>query len=192
MEAGADGTVAQGANPAYVPAPIREPEGLVPFHLNGTQDVLTLFGLMPLYDSAVRPYLRPELGPDATEADKAAAQTKRATMPRTFMHYVEGLPGKVRPPKRTGSARHAPPKDLEKMLMKPEYTYTPIVPFDQDTLASAFTVSPSTEPIPGVDLSLLEADEHETPAVKKNKLGQADRPDAPKKRVVLISRKKRL
>lgn len=181
-----------GASAAYVPAPIREPDGLAPFHLNGTQDMLTLFGLMPLYDSAVRPYLRPELGPDATEADKAAAQAKRTPMPKSFMHYVEGLPGKVRPPKRSGSARHAPPKELEMMLMKPEYTYTQIVPFDQDTLASAFAVSPSSEPIPGVDLSLLEADEHESPAVKKNKLGQADRPDAPKKRVVLISRKKRL
>lgn len=183
---------AHGDGAAYVPAPIREPEGLPSFHLNGTQDMLTLFGLRPLYEAAVRPYLKPDLGPDATEADKAAAQAKRATLPKTFLHYVEGLPGKVRPPKRSVSSRHAPPKDLEKMLMKPEYTYTPIVPFDQDTLATAFTVSPFTEPIADIDTSLLEADEHETPAAKKNKLGQTDRPDAPKKRVVLISKKKRL
>lgn len=76
--------------------------------------------------------------------------------------------------------------------MKPEYTYTPIVPFDGDVLKKAFTVEPATGPIPGIDLSLLEADEHESPAVKKNKLGMDDRPDAPKKRVVLISKKKRV
>ena len=35
---------------AYYAAQLQEPEGLEPFHLNGTQDMLETFDLMPLYD----------------------------------------------------------------------------------------------------------------------------------------------
>ena len=51
---------------SHFPAPIHAPSDLAPFHLNGTQDMLTLFELMPLYDRSVRPYLRPDVAPDAS------------------------------------------------------------------------------------------------------------------------------
>lgn len=185
--------------PVVLPAPNRAPPDLRPYRLNGTQDMLELFDLMPLYDRAVRPYLRPDPSAPPTttpgsEPGSAPARTdadmKRTTLPKTFVHYVEDLPGKVRPPKRTGAAKHQP-KELTQLLMKPEYTYTPIVPFDRDTLQHAFTVEPSSTPAPGIDMGMLEADEQESPIPKKKKVAPTnDRPDQRKKRVVLISKKK--
>lgn len=176
--------------PAYVPADVRAPPDLVPFHLNGTQNMLRLFDLMPLYDRAVRPYLRPSLPAEASEAERAAALAKRTALPKTFAHYVEDLPGKVRPAKRAGAAKHQP-GELSMLLAKPEYTYTPVVPFDADALASAFTVAPSTTPVPHIDLTQLESEPVEMPAPKRAKAGPNERTDPPKKRVVLISKKKR-
>ena len=78
-------------------------------------------------------------------------------------------------------------------MMKPEYTDTPLVPFDDETLQSAFRVEPSAGPTPGIDLSLLEADEPEPPAEgkKRHTSGEQTGPGAPpRKRVVLISKKK--
>ena len=184
--------------PAFVPAPERAPPDLKPYRLNGTQDMLELFDLMPLYDRAVRPYLRPEPGTAAnatpnsdpgSASGRPDAEGKRAALPKTFVHYVEDLPGKVRPPKRTGSAKHQP-KELTQLLMKPEYTYAPIVPFDTETLNNAFSVEPSSTPAQGIDVSLLEADEQESPIPKKKKAPNNERPDPRKKRVVLISKKK--
>ncbi|WFD07268.1 hypothetical protein MVES1_002628 [Malassezia vespertilionis] len=182
---------------AFFPAPLQEPKGLKPFRLNGTQDMLELFGLMPLYDRAVRPYQRPEPsnpptmpGSEPDSVPKKDGEQKRLTLPKTFVHYVEDLPGKVRPPKRTGAMRHQ--RELTQLLMKPEYTYTPIVPFDQDTLQSAFTVDPGSQPALGIDTSLLEADELDANAAKKKKHALPDQTEPPKKRVVLISKKKRL
>ncbi|KAL4402843.1 RNA polymerase II transcription regulator [Malassezia pachydermatis] len=182
------------AGDAYIPCTLREPPDLSPYHLNGTQDMLALFDLMPLYDCAVRPYLRPTLPPDATDADKAAAQAKRVVMPKTYAHYVEDLPGKVRPARKSQSKQQQPAlqRELNHILMKPEFTYTPVQPLEKDVLTSAFSVQPTSDPIPGIDLTLLEADEHDSPGARKNKLGLGDRPDAPKKRVVLISKKKRM
>ena len=174
----------------YIPAPIRAPRDLEPFHLNGTQDMLTLFELMPLYDRAVRPYLRPVLGPHASEAEKTAANAKRNVMPKTFMHYVPDVQGRVRVPKRTNTSNCH--NELTHILMKPEYTYTPILPLDSETLHTAFHIEPTTHPIPGIDMSLLDADEQEMLTGRKTKSQSGDRPDAPKKRVVLISKKKRV
>lgn len=42
--------------PSYFPCSTSKPSNLPTAHLNGTQDMLSLFGLMPLYDRAVRPY----------------------------------------------------------------------------------------------------------------------------------------
>lgn len=175
---------------AYIPALMHAPDGLPPFHLNGTQDVLSLFELMPLYDRAVRPYLRPDVGPYATEAEKAAANTKRATIPKTYWHYVKDLPGKTRMPKRLSSSRMH--QELTDILMKPEYTYTQIVPLDAEVTHAAFNVDTSSGLVQGIDYTQLEAEEPEAPPSKKNKNQASDRTDAPKKRVVLINKKKRV
>lgn len=182
---------------AFVPAPDKAPPDLKPYRLNGTQDMLELFELMPLYDRAVRPYLRPDpAAPGATPSSdpgsvpaRPETESKRATLPKTFVHYVEDLPGKVRPPKRSGAAKHQP-KELTQLLMKPEYTYTPIVPFDADTLSHAFHVEPASTPAPGIDTSLLDADEHESPMPKKQKNTAQERQEPPKKRVVLLKKKR--
>ncbi|KAJ9477333.1 hypothetical protein PHBOTO_000873 [Pseudozyma hubeiensis] len=42
--------------PAYLPSTTSKPADLPRAYLNGTQDMLSLFGLMPIYDRAVRPY----------------------------------------------------------------------------------------------------------------------------------------
>lgn len=176
---------------SHFPAPIHAPSDLAPFHLNGTQDMLTLFELMPLYDRSVRPYLRPDVAPDASEADKAAAHARRATIPKTYWHHVSDIPGKTRIPKRS-MAPHMH-QELSHILMKPEYTYTPIVPLEPDTLRTAFQLASTTSPqVAGIDYSLLEPEEPEAPPTRKNKHPHGDRPDAPKKRVVLVSKKKRL
>lgn len=165
--------------PAYHPAPLRVPPDAPPFHMNGTEDMIDLFGLGGLYDRAVRPYLRPE----SDESTSPREAPKRAPMPKTYMHYVADMPGKVRPPKRTGATR--PQHELIELLLKPEYTYTPITPFDDETLQSAFSVEAG--PVPDIDTTQLEADEQDTPNSRKKRAGE--QPDAPKKRVVLIKKK---
>lgn len=164
---------------AFHEAPLRVPPDLPPYHMNGTEDMFDLFGLMPLYDRAVRPYLRPEADDSASPRDAP----KRPALPKTYLHYVADMPGKVRPPKRTGAARSR--RELTELLLKPEYTYTPIVPFDDEVLQSAFAVYGG--PVADMDTSQLEADEHESPGAKKKRPGE--QPDAPKKRVVLIKKK---
>lgn len=167
--------------PAYYPAPLRVPADAQPFHMNGTEDMIDLFGLGGLYDRAVRPYLRPEADESTSTSPREAP--KRAPMPKTYMHYVADMPGKVRPPKRTGTARSQ--RELTDLLLKPEYTYTPITPFDDETLQSAFSVEAG--PVPDLDTTQLEADEQDSPNARKKRPGE--QPDAPKKRVVLIKKK---
>ncbi|WFD32089.1 hypothetical protein MSPP1_003131 [Malassezia sp. CBS 17886] len=187
------GTPACEAVPPYLPARLQEPRDLAQYHLNGTQDMLSLFGLLPLYDRAVRPYLRPGAGDARTTSPRAeqrgGAEDRKAALPKTYVHYVEDLPGKVRPPKRSSATRHQ--RELTQLLTKPEYVYTPIVPLDQDILQNAFAVEASEGAVPGIDTRLLEADEQESPGATQKRQGRSERTDAPKKRVVLISKKKR-
>lgn len=95
--------------------------------------------------------------------------------------------GKVRPPKRSSATRHQ--RELSQLLNKPEYTYTPIVPFDDETLRTAFRVESTGSRPAGIDLSLLEGDEPD--ASEKRKPAPDEQPaPPPRKRVVLISKKK--
>lgn len=59
--------------PAYLPSTTDKPASLPRAYLNGTQDMLQLFGLMPIYDRAVRPY-----NPDTIKAEAAAAAATEA------------------------------------------------------------------------------------------------------------------
>lgn len=59
--------------PAYLPSTTSKPAELPRAYLNGTQDMLSLFGLMPIYDRAVRPY-----NPDTIKADTAATTSNNA------------------------------------------------------------------------------------------------------------------
>ncbi len=58
--------------PPYLPATTSKPAELPRAYLNGTQDMLSLFGLMPIYDRAVRPY-NPETIKAENEASTSAA-----------------------------------------------------------------------------------------------------------------------
>ncbi len=59
--------------PAYLPSTTDKPASLPRAYLNGTQDMLQLFGLMPIYDRAVRPY-----NPDTIKAEAVAAAATEA------------------------------------------------------------------------------------------------------------------
>ncbi|KAJ1033131.1 hypothetical protein NDA13_001129 [Ustilago tritici] len=54
--------------PPYLPSTTNKPAQLPRAYLNGTQDMLSLFGLMPIYDRAVRPY-----NPDTVKGEKAGS-----------------------------------------------------------------------------------------------------------------------
>ncbi|TKY89378.1 hypothetical protein EX895_001909 [Sporisorium graminicola] len=54
--------------PAYLPPTTSKPADLPRAYLNGTQDMLSLFGLMPIYDRSVRPY-----NPDSVKAENAGS-----------------------------------------------------------------------------------------------------------------------
>lgn len=54
--------------PPYLPSATSKPVELPRAYLNGTQDMLSLFGLMPIYDRAVRPY-----NPDTIKAENSAS-----------------------------------------------------------------------------------------------------------------------
>jgi hypothetical protein len=56
--------------PAYLPSTTSKPADLPRAYLNGTQDMLSLFGLMPIYDRAVRPY-----NPDTIKAENEASSS---------------------------------------------------------------------------------------------------------------------
>lgn len=59
--------------PAYLPSSTSKPADLPRAYLNGTQDMLSLFGLMPIYDRAVRPY-----NPDTIKAENEALSSAAA------------------------------------------------------------------------------------------------------------------
>lgn len=214
-------------------------------HLNGAQDMLALFGLMPIYDRAVRPY-NPETiraaesaaaaalassdasGSRATAAAAAAASgvgaassgyvthapssgigstpvmqlnggpptfslptdssallgaspgqvaasaaaappVKKPTKPPpTYAHYVQDLAGRVRPQRKAARAAKADKgTSLVSILHKPEYTPQRIVPFDAETITTAFKVESGS--VAEIDQALLEPDEEEQPRKKKRK-----------------------
>ncbi|SPO21456.1 uncharacterized protein UTRI_00938_B [Ustilago trichophora] len=273
--------------PPYLPSTTSKPAELPRAYLNGTQDMLSLFGLMPIYDRAVRPY-----NPDVVKADTAATTSNNAAAatssnaapssntagrsaaaagavqgatpsgsqqasgqagnatprpgnpptggaattglashpshassstgristpalqlnggpptfslhtdssailaaspgqlaasaasapparkpskpPPTYAHYVDDLAGRVRPPsKRMRAAKAEKGASLMSILLKPEYTPQRIVPFDRETMQTAFSVEPG--PVAEIDQALLEPDEEETvkPKKKKKKIKQ--------------------
>ncbi|EST06018.1 hypothetical protein PSEUBRA_003871 [Kalmanozyma brasiliensis GHG001] len=59
--------------PPYLPATTSKPADLPRAYLNGTQDMLSLFGLMPIYDRAVRPY-----NPETIKAENEASTSSFA------------------------------------------------------------------------------------------------------------------
>ncbi|CBQ70825.1 conserved hypothetical protein [Sporisorium reilianum SRZ2] len=68
-----DGAASSSKLPAYLPSTTSKPADLPRAYLNGTQDMLSLFGLMPIYDRAVRPY-----NPDTIKAENAASTSTTA------------------------------------------------------------------------------------------------------------------
>ncbi|PWO01047.1 hypothetical protein FA09DRAFT_357665 [Tilletiopsis washingtonensis] len=175
-----DGSTASSSSALYVPAPLPPAEVLPSVALNGAADLLPRFGLLPLYERAVRPYLprrRAPPGADGASAQQAHADDaagdetlpldgdeRRADgeppvrlLPKTYAHYVEDLPGKVRPPKSKRTQR-APPTGttMRDIVFRPETTLQRIVPFDDEALRAAFAVRAGD--VPEIDASLLEAD----------------------------------
>lgn len=250
--------------PPYLPSTTSKPPDLPRAYLNGTQDMLSLFGLMPIYDRAVRPY-NPDTAPAeasastsaaagtasvpaanaataaapgatpsvlaarsssatprpntanagghppssggristpalqlnggpptfslhtdssailaaspgqlAASAEKAPPAKKPTKPPPTYAHYVDDLAGRVRPPRKSARAAKADKgTSLMSILFKPEYTPQRIVPFDRETMESAFKVEPGA--VPEIDQGLLEPDVEE-------ESGRGERPRKKKKK----------
>ncbi|KAJ1591225.1 hypothetical protein NDA11_007316 [Ustilago hordei] len=81
--------------PPYLPSTTNKPAQLPRAYLNGTQDMLSLFGLMPIYDRAVRPY-----NPDTVKGDKAGS---------TCANVAEATATTSSNSKATGEAQGATP-----------------------------------------------------------------------------------
>ncbi|GAC96820.1 hypothetical protein PHSY_004404 [Pseudozyma hubeiensis SY62] len=112
-------------------------------------------------------------GQIAAAASAAPPARKPTKPPGTYAHYVDDLAGRVRPPRKSArAAKEAKGTSLVSILFKPEYTPQRIVPFDRETMKSAFSVEPGV--VEEIDQALLEPDEEETvkPKKKKKKLKQ--------------------
>ncbi|KAJ8655080.1 hypothetical protein O0I10_009287 [Lichtheimia ornata] len=99
--------------------------------LLGSQDLLTYYNLIPIYDKYVRPYPPPDRG---------------ASLDQTLQPYTADLPGKT---------TVEPDGFLFNLLRDPQVPENgpPIKPFDADVLREAYSLKPG--PIPGFDASIL-------------------------------------
>ncbi|PWZ03426.1 hypothetical protein BCV70DRAFT_140124, partial [Testicularia cyperi] len=66
--------------PIYFPSSISRPASMPKAYLNGTQDMMALFGLMPIYDRAVRPYNPETLKAQADASTSATGQASAANI----------------------------------------------------------------------------------------------------------------
>ncbi|KAI7884949.1 hypothetical protein K492DRAFT_234504 [Lichtheimia hyalospora FSU 10163] len=99
--------------------------------LLGSQDLLTYYNLIPIYDKYVRPYPPPDRG---------------ASLDQSLQPYTADLPGKTSV-EADGF--------LFNLLRDPQVPQDgpPIKPFDADVLREAYSLKPG--PIPGFDASIL-------------------------------------
>ena len=114
--------------------------------------------------------------------------------PKSWAHYVEDLPGKVRPrlpassSKANGGVTDAPKQDhsMREIIFRPETTIHQIVPFDDEMLRN-FVVSAGRS-IDEIDVSRLASDDEEEVVAKKKKKRSRpqgedeDRPDGKRRR----------
>ncbi|PWN49230.1 hypothetical protein IE53DRAFT_398093 [Violaceomyces palustris] len=159
--------------PPFFPAQTSKPADFPRAYLDGTQDYLKLFNLTSIYERSVRPYnpsAQDQLDPSIVQASQTTQAVKRKALkpPPTYAHYVEDLPGKVKPQRKTAKARQADKGvSLLSILHKPEYTPQSITPFDSEVMESAFKVEAGE--VEEIDQSLLEPDEEDSPKKKKKK-----------------------
>ncbi|KAK0555768.1 hypothetical protein OC846_000387 [Tilletia horrida] len=97
----------------------------------------------------------------------AANASKRKGMPKTIENYVADLPGRVMPPKKLLSRPDFHEQTMREIIYRPETTIQNIVPFDRETLESAFRVSAGE--VPGIDPALLEPDQTESSSPRKKR-----------------------
>jgi len=93
--------------------------------------------------------------------------SKRRGMPKTMENYVADLPGRVMPPRRLLSKADYHEQTMREIIYRPETTIQNILPFDRETLESAFRVSAGD--VPGIDMTLLESDQVETSSPRKKR-----------------------
>ncbi|KAK0566073.1 hypothetical protein OC861_003435 [Tilletia horrida] len=114
-----------------------------------------------------------DMGPNRTGQDPghsssaAANASKRKGMPKTIENYVADLPGRVMPPKKLLSRPDFHEQTMREIIYRPETTIQNIVPFDRETLESAFRVSAGE--VPGIDPALLEPDQTESSSPRKKR-----------------------
>ncbi|KAL8290314.1 hypothetical protein RQP46_002572 [Phenoliferia psychrophenolica] len=148
-----------------------------PSPLSGSQDLLDLFELLPLYETYVRPYVAlPSTAPGSPKgkerepsggtttlgfsiagvriggvalAGNAAAddKAKKAKMDKTYTHLVADIPGRNTIKKD---------KHLRDCVLNPDIQPVHIQPFDASNLRGAFSLK--TGAIPGFDAMIWETE----------------------------------
>ncbi|KAL1931332.1 hypothetical protein VTP01DRAFT_10469 [Rhizomucor pusillus] len=103
--------------------------------LLGSQDLLTYYNLLPIYDKYVKPYPPPD---------------RSAHLDQTLQPYVADLPGRN---------DVEPDGFLMNILRDPQISDRgpPITPLERDVLKEAYALKPG--PIPGFDASILGTDD---------------------------------
>lgn len=144
-------------------------------YLHCTQDLLGVFGLLPIYDKHVRPHLRSLPDQDQTKSKGKEKEQESLVVPRdkdgeeeieggekkkkkdNYKHLIKGIPGALRIHNlaiHTGSklsfspGKHPMKKDqyFQDLLKAPPKQKAHIQPFDFKTLREGFYVTPNGLP----------------------------------------------
>ncbi|KAK0525718.1 hypothetical protein OC834_005057 [Tilletia horrida] len=97
----------------------------------------------------------------------ASSSARRKGLPKTIENYVAELPGRVVPPRKLLSKADYHEQTMREIIYRPETTIQNIIPFDRETLESAFRVSAGE--VPGIDTSLLEPDQMDSSSPRKKR-----------------------
>ncbi|ORY52194.1 hypothetical protein BCR35DRAFT_296965 [Leucosporidium creatinivorum] len=183
------------AGPSRLPPPLAE--YLIPLGntraspLSGSQDLISLFGLSPVYDTFLRPYLPESVTGAAGEGEDLKGKGKEkavetpgggAGAPKSIGITLGGVRiGEVDKPKKAKMekqyshliqdipGRNTIKKDhyIRDLVLNPDVQPPHIVPFDEQTLRDAFTLKPGQ--IPGFDALIWESNTEQPKKKKKRK-----------------------
>ncbi|CAD7069123.1 unnamed protein product, partial [Tilletia caries] len=98
---------------------------------------------------------------------EGSSTAKRKGMPKTIENYVADLPGRVMPLRKLLSKPDYHEQTMREIIYRPETTIQNIVPFDHETLESAFRVTAGE--VAGIDLALLEPDQMDASSPRKKR-----------------------
>ncbi|KAE8223355.1 hypothetical protein CF319_g3598 [Tilletia indica] len=121
-------------------------------------------GIKRLRDDESNPFGKGSLAVPGGEGSNTA---KRKGLPKTIENYVADLPGRVMPPRKLLSKPDYHEQTMREIIYRPETTIQNIIPFDRETLDSAFRVSAGE--VAGIDLGQLEPDQMDSSSPRKKR-----------------------